>query len=115
MKENNYRDTIAKILIDIESVRFSFEDPFTLTSGQKSPVYVDCRKIISFVKERNIILDYAKEYFDENNLEFDLLAGGETAGIPYAAFLSERLQKKMVYVRKKPKGFGKKKTNRRIL
>ena len=109
MKENNYRDIIAKILIDIESVRFSFENPFTLTSGQKSPVYVDCRRIISFVKERNIILDYAKEYFDENNLEFDLLAGGETAGIPYAAFLSERLQKKMVYVRKKPKGFGKNK------
>ena len=109
MKENNYRDIIAKILIDIESVKFSFENPFTLTSGQKSPVYVDCRKIISFVKERNIILDYAKEYFDENNLEFDLLAGGETAGIPYAAFLSERLQKKMVYVRKQPKGFGKKK------
>ena len=66
MKDNSYRDIIAKILIDIESVRFSFEDPFTLTSGKKSPVYVDCRKIISFVKERNIILDYAKEYFDEN-------------------------------------------------
>ena len=109
MKENNYRDIIAKILIDIESVKFSFENPFTLTSGQKSPVYVDCRKIISFVKERNIILNYAKEYFDENNLEFDLLAGGETAGIPYAAFLSEHLQKKMVYVRKKPKEFGKNK------
>ena len=107
MKENNYRDIIAKILIDIESVRFSFENPFTLTSGQKSPVYVDCRKIISFVKERNIILDYAIEYFDENKIEFDLLAGGETAGIPYAAFLSERLQKKMIYVRKKSKGFGK--------
>ena len=106
MRENNYRDIIAKILIDIESVKFSFENPFTLTSGQNSPVYVDCRKIISFVKERNIILGYAKEYFDENNLEFDLLAGGETAGIPYAAFLSERLQKKMIYVRKKPKGFG---------
>ena len=106
MKENNYRDCTAKILIDIESVKFSFKKPFTLTSGQKSPVYVDCRKIISFVKERNKILDYAIEYFDENKIEFDLLAGGETAGIPYAAFLSERLQKKMIYVRKKPKGFG---------
>ena len=36
-----------------------------------------------------------------------MLAGGETAGIPYASFLSERLQKPMIYVRKKPKGFGK--------
>ena len=107
MIENNYQDIIAKILIDIESVKFSFENPFTLTSGQKSPVYVDCRKIISFVKERNIILDYVIKYFDKNKIEFDLLAGGETAGIPYAAFLSERLQKKMIYVRKKPKGFGK--------
>ena len=107
MKENNYQDSIARILIDIESVKFSFENPFILTSGRKSPVYVDCRKIISFVNERNTVLDYVIEYFDENKIEFDLLAGGETAGIPYAAFLSERLQKKMIYVRKKPKGFGK--------
>ena len=107
MKENNFQDIVAKILIDIESIKFSFDKNFTLTSGYKSPVYVDCRKIISFVKERNTILDFAKEYFKENNLEFDILAGGETAGIPYAALLSEKLQKKMIYVRKKPKGFGK--------
>jgi len=107
MKENNFQDIVAKILIDIESIKFSFDKHFTLTSGNKSPVYVDCRKIISFVKERNTILDYAKEYFKENNLEFDILAGGETAGIPYAALLSEKLQKKMIYVRKKSKGFGK--------
>jgi len=107
MKEIYYQDNIAEILIDIESVKFSFNNPFTLTSGLKSPVYVDCRKIISFVRERNIILDFANKYFEENKIEFDLLAGGETAGIPYAAFLSERLQKKMIYVRKKPKGFGK--------
>ena len=107
MKENNFQDIVAKILIDIESIKFSFDKHFTLTSGYKSPVYVDCRKIISFVKERNTILDFAKEYFKENNLEFDILAGGETAGIPYAALLSEKLQKRMIYVRKKSKGFGK--------
>ena len=107
MKENNFQDIVAKILIDIESIKFSFDKHFTLTSGYKSPVYVDCRKIISFVKERNTILDFAKKYFKENNLEFDILAGGETAGIPYAALLSEKLQKKMIYVRKKSKGFGK--------
>ena len=106
MKENSFQDIVAKILIDIESVKFSFDKHFTLTSGYKSPVYVDCRKIISFVKERNIILDYANMYFKEKKIKFDILAGGETAGIPYAAFLSEKLQKKMIYVRKKPKGFG---------
>ena len=107
MKENNFQDNVAKILINIESIKFSFDKHYTLTSGNKSPVYVDCRKIISFVKERNTILNYASKYFQENNIEFDILAGGETAGIPYAAFLSERLEKKMIYVRKKPKDFGK--------
>jgi len=105
--ENNYQDEVARILIDIESVKFSFESPFTLTSGHKSPVYVDCRKIISYTKERNKILDYAEQYLIQNKLSFEILAGGETAGIPYAAFLAERLQKPMIYIRKKQKGFGK--------
>ncbi len=97
---------IAKLLIDIKSVNFSFDKHFTLTSGLKSPVYVDCRKIMSFVKERGIILNCALDYFEKNNLNFDILAGGETAGIPYAAFLSEKLNKPMIYIRKKAKGFG---------
>ena len=82
----NSHDKIAKILIDIESVKFSFDKPFTLTSGNKSPVYVDCRKIISYVNERNFIINNAIQYIEEKKLQFDLLAGGETAGIPYAAF-----------------------------
>ena len=105
--DKKYQLKVAEILIKIESVKFSFENPFTLTSGLKSPVYVDCRKIISYVDERATILNYAIKYFKENNIEFDLLAGGETAGIPYAAFLSELLKKPMIYIRKKPKGFGK--------
>ncbi len=107
MKIDNYKEEIAEILIDIESIKFSFNNPFKLTSGLKSPVYVDCRKIISFVKARNKILEYSNKYFVDNKIDFDILAGGETAGIPYAAFLSEKLQKEMIYVRKKPKGFGK--------
>ena len=103
----SYQNKVAQILIDIESVRFSFDKPFTLTSGLKSPVYVDCRKIISYVSERSIILNYAIEYFKENKIEFEILAGGETAGIPYAAFFSQILKKPMIYIRKKPKGFGK--------
>jgi len=100
-------EIIAEKLIDIESVQFSFNDHFTLTSGFKSPVYIDCRKIISFIDERELIMNEAINYFKKNNIEFDLVAGGETAGIPYAAIISEKIQKPMLYVRKKPKGFGK--------
>ena len=100
-------EIVAEKLIDIESVQFSFDNHFTLTSGLKSPVYVDCRKIISFIPERDFIMNKAISYFQKNNLEFDLVAGGETAGIPYAAIISERIKKPMLYVRKKSKGFGK--------
>ena len=104
--EKNYKLKVAEILINIQSVKFSFDNPFTLTSGLKSPVYVDCRKIISYVNERTIILNYAIKYFEENNIKFDLLAGGETAGIPYAAFFFVLLKKPTIYIRKKPKEFG---------
>ena len=62
-------ELIAEKLIDIESVQFSFNEHFTLTSGLKSPVYVDCRKIISFVKEREFIMDAAVNYIEKNKLE----------------------------------------------
>ncbi len=60
---------IAKILVDIKSINFSFDKYFTLTSGLASPVYVDCRKIISFTKERNFIIDKAIDYLTKNNIE----------------------------------------------
>ena len=100
-------EIVAEKLIDIGSVQFSFNKNFTLTSGLKSPVYVDCRKIISFIKERDYIMNEAIDYFKKNNLDFELVAGGETAGIPYAAIISEKTKKPMLYVRKKTKGFGK--------
>lgn len=98
----------AKILLDTKSVLFNSEEPFIFTSGRVSPVYVDIRRLISFPKERSILMEHAcnilKEKVGLENIDF--LAGGETAGIPYAAFLCERLEKAMLYVRKKPKGFG---------
>ena len=65
-------EIIAEKLIDIESVKFSFENHFTLTSGLKSPVYVDCRKIISFLDEREFIMNEALNYFEKNKIKFDL-------------------------------------------
>ncbi len=99
-------EEIAKILVDIKSINFSFNNYFTLTSGLKSPVYVDCRKIISFTKERDFIINKSIQYLQEIGISNELIAGGETAGIPYAAFISQKLNKPMIYIRKKPKGFG---------
>ncbi len=99
-------EEIAKILININSVSFSFNKHFTLTSGLKSPVYVDCRKIISFTAERDLIVNKAIQYLNEHSINNEIISGGETAGIPYASFIAQKLKKPMIYIRKKPKGFG---------
>jgi orotate phosphoribosyltransferase len=100
--------TTARILIEIAAVHFRPRQPFTLTSGRASPVYIDCRKIISFPRARARVIDLAVELI-EREIGFeslDAVAGGETAGIPFAAWIAERLALPMLYVRKKPKGFG---------
>jgi len=99
---------IARSLLDMGAVSLRPEAPFTLTSGKPSPVYVDCRRIISFSAERGRIIDAAVAQIDAHigRSAIDAVAGGETAGIPYAAWLADRLDCPMLYVRKKPKGFG---------
>lgn len=98
----------ASILLETQSVLMRPDDPFTLTSGRKSPVYVDCRKLIAFPRARRRLMDLAADLIEEKiGFEsLDVVAGGETAGIPYAAWLADRLMLPMCYIRKKPKGFG---------
>ncbi len=96
----------AGALLDTESVLFNAKEPFTYTSGKQGPAYVDCRRPISFPNERTILMDFAADLIRRDCGPIDYIAGGETAGIPYAAFIAERLNLPMLYVRKKPKGFG---------
>ena len=98
----------ARILLEIKAVNFRPEEPYILTSGWASPVYVDCRKVISFPRARAKISELAAATIQrEAGYEsVDAIAGGETAGIPYAAWISDKLMLPMLYVRKKPKGFG---------
>ena len=99
---------MAKMLWEIKAVHFRPEEPYKLASGMMSPVYIDCRKLISYPRIRSAIMDFAAAtLLSEAGFEaFDCVAGGETAGIPFAAFLAERLSLPMIYVRKKPKGHG---------
>ena len=100
-------ETVAKMLIEIKAVHFRADEPYTFTSGLKSPVYIDCRKLISYPRIRSAIMDFAASVVlrDAGFEKFDAVAGGETAGIPFAAWLSDKLGLPMLYVRKKPKGF----------
>ena len=111
MQLKKFSREAAEILIDIGTIAVNPNNPFTLTSGRKSPVYVDCRRIISFTKERKRLMEMAVDILQssENETKFDAIAGGETAGIPFAAWIAELMDLPMIYIRKKPKGFGKNK------
>ena len=94
----------SRWLFEIGAVNFSGAPYFTLTSGKKSPVYVDCRKIISYPRFAEYVTESACRLLAHK--DFDVIAGGETGGIAFAAWLAARLDKPMIYVRKQAKGFG---------
>ena len=98
----------AKILIDIKAIHFCVDPPYIFTSGWASPVYTDMRKVIAFPRARRRLVDFANTIIEQEiGCEaLDVVAGGETAGIPYAAWLAEKMMLPMQYIRKKPKGFG---------
>ncbi|WP_422027906.1 orotate phosphoribosyltransferase [Roseovarius sp.] len=98
----------ARMLLEIEAVHFNADEPFTLASGLPSPTYIDCRKLISYPRIRSTLMDFLTVTVlrDAGFEAFDNIAGGETAGIPFAALVAERMALPMTYVRKKPKGYG---------
>ena len=99
---------IARGLIEKGCVKLSPKDPFTYASGLKGPVYCDNRLILSHVDFREKIILAFLEMIKGHSLQFDLIGGIATAGIPHAAFIADRLKCPMVYVRPKAKEHGKK-------
>ena len=101
-------DLTAKMLLEVGAVQFMADKPFIFTSGWASPVYTDCRRLISFPRGRHTLIDFgaATVMRDAGFEQFDAVAGGETAGIPFAAWMADKLGLPMLYVRKKAKGFG---------
>ena len=85
--------TTARMLLEIEAINFRPEEPFTFTSGWKSPVYIDCRRIIYFPRVRSKICELAVEKIHRHvgYETIEAVAGGETAGIPFAAWIADRM------------------------
>jgi len=108
IERQSIAETTAKILLEVQAVHFNAQTPFKLTSGWASPVYIDCRKLISFPRARRALMEMGEKLIlsDIGFEQLDAVAGGETAGIPFSAWLADRLDLPMQYVRKKPKGFG---------
>ena len=97
---------IARNLLNLGAVKFSPLSPYLYASGLKGPIYCDNRVILSHVNFRDQIVTTFIDVIEKNNLSFDHLCGIATAGIPYAAFVADRMKKPMVYVRPKRKEHG---------
>ncbi|MGP4065489.1 orotate phosphoribosyltransferase [Oceanobacillus sp. M65] len=98
---------LARDLLDIKAVQVNPSDYFTWTSGIKSPIYCDNRLTMSHPQIRRKITKAFMEMIDRMTEKPDVIAGCATAGIPHAAWLADKMDLPMVYVRSKPKGHGK--------
>lgn len=98
---------IAKLLLDIDAVQLRPDNPFQYTSGLLSPIYCDNRLIMSFPDIRKQVIDAFIQTIQDRNLEFDVVAGCATAGITHAAWIADRLNLPMIYVRSSAKAHGK--------
>ncbi|MGM7720305.1 orotate phosphoribosyltransferase [uncultured Metabacillus sp.] len=101
------KQTIAKQLLEIKAVFLQPNDPFTWSSGMKSPIYCDNRLTLSFPEIRKQIAEGLTGLINEHFSEVEVIAGTATAGIPHAAWVSDLLNLPMCYVRSKAKGHGK--------
>lgn len=99
-------EKVAKILLDINAVTLSLKKPYRYASGILSPVYTDCRILMSFPKERKIIRDFYIDLINQTG-NFDVIAGTATAGIPHAAWIAEKMNLPMIYIRGSSKDHGK--------
>jgi orotate phosphoribosyltransferase len=99
---------VAALLFESGAVHVSRRQPFMLAAGWASPVYVDCRVLLGKAAIPGQVIALAAEYCQATFPagSFDALAGGETAGIPFAALLAEQLGLDLRYVRKRPLGIG---------
>lgn len=98
---------IAKSLLDIEAIALRPNEPFTWTSGIKSPIYCDNRLTMSYPAIRDQIAEGFAAIIRERFPDAEVIAGTSTAGIPHAAFVSQKLNLPMAYIRDKAKGHGK--------
>lgn len=103
----NTSKTVAKILLELNAVSLNSKKPFRYASGILSPVYTDCRVLMAYPAKRRLIRDLYIDAIKKTGVAFEVVAGTATAGIPHAAWIADKLNLPMVYVRGKAKDHGK--------
>jgi len=97
---------VARVLLDIGAVTFAPQSPITFKSGMISPVYVDNRRLPYWPEQWQVVIQAFQQVINEHHIQFEVIAGIETAGIPHSAALGYIMRKPSVFVRKQPKDHG---------
>jgi len=107
-ESNAIPQSVSRMLLDAGCIRFRSDEPFRLPSGWTSPVYIDCRRLISYPASRRTLVRQGLELLRERERlpGIDVIAGGESSGIAFAAWIADALDLPMVYVRKEARGIG---------
>ncbi|HEY4429692.1 MAG TPA: orotate phosphoribosyltransferase [Paenibacillus sp.] len=107
MSSLNRSEQVASYLLEIGAVALRPQEPFTWTSGIKSPIYCDNRLTMAYPEVRNYIADAFAQLIKSEYPDAQVIAGTATAGIPHAAWVADKLNLPMAYIRDKAKGHGK--------
>ena len=100
---------VAEVLLGIGAVGFVIDKPITFKSGIISPIYVDNRRLPYYPDSWKVVLQGFRSLLKNKNIEYDVLAGVEAAGIPHSAALGYIVSKPSIFVRKQVKDHGTKK------
>ena len=104
--ENTAALKVASMLLDIGAIKLNHQNPFTWSSGWKSPVYCDNRLALSYPEIRSFVKESLANAVQKNFPQAEYIAGVATAGIPQGALVADALKLPFVYVRPKPKEHG---------
>src|SRR5215510_5111551 len=103
---NEIAERMAELLLQIGAVKLSPQQPFTWSSGWKSPIYCDNRITLSFPEIRTFIKEEFATIIREHFTPAEVIAGVATAGIAHGAILAEHVETPFCYVRSASKGHG---------
>lgn len=106
IKNNDKANKIAEYLLQIKAIKFQTEEPFTWSSGWKSPIYCDNRKTLSYPAIRTFLRQNFASTINDDFGQLDMLAGVATGGIAIGALTAQEMGKPFVYVRSSAKGHG---------
>lgn len=107
-KTESRERSVARVQLETNCVVIRPDQPYTYASGIKSPIYCDNRALLSYPDARDAIVNAYLELIKEHGIEYDVLAGVATAGMPWGMIIAYKERKSFIYIREKPKAHGKK-------